>query len=306
MKWRGGLKAAVESGFVYSRLPDLWRLGRRRGVLILAYHNIIPDSVAAGGDSSLHLRRATFASQLDLLCDTCDVIPLERALQERAGPSRRPQAVITFDDAYRGAMTVGIQEVVDRGLPATVFVAPAFVGGRFFWWDALTPRGAPAPTDAFRARALNECRGMDEAVRRWAEECGCQTQTLHDAVACASLEELHAAAAKPGITFASHSWSHPNLPRLTATELDTELSRPLVWLRERFDRALPVLSYPYGLSSLAVEGAAAAAGYKAGVLVGGGWASAPVRDLFALPRLNVPAGLSRNGFVLRASGLLNH
>lgn len=305
MKWRDKLKAAVESGFVCSGLPALWRRGRGRGVLILAYHNIVPDGVTVGGDSSLHLPRSAFASQLDLLRETHDVIPLETALLGLAAPSRRPQVVITFDDAYRGAMTVGIREVVDRGLPVTVFVAPAFAGGQFFWWDALTPSGAPAPMDAFRARALNECRGMDEVVRRWAEHCGCHTQTLHDAAACASLEELRAAAAQPGITLASHSWSHPNLPRLTAAELETELSRPLVWLRERFDRVLPILSYPYGLSSPAVERAAAAAGYTAAVLVRGGWAPAPLRDLFALPRLNVPTGLSRSGFVLRASGLLN-
>lgn len=304
MTWREGLKATVESGLVASGLPPLLRRTRRDSVLILVYHNIVPDGVAIGGDTSLHLPREVFAAQLDLLRETHDVVPLEAVLVDGVAGARRPQAVITFDDAYRGALTVGIREVVDRGLPATVFVAPAFMGGQFFWWDALTASGARGPTESFRARALNECRGVNEAVRRWAEACGYQPQALPDVAACASEDELRAAALQPGITFGSHSWSHPNLARLTPTELDEELSRPLAWLRERFTCVLPVLSYPYGLSSPTVQRAAVTAGYRAGLLVHGGSVRSRQRNPFALPRWNVPAGLSRNGFMLRAAGLL--
>jgi hypothetical protein len=47
------------------------RLGlwvRRDALLVLTYHNIVPNREdASRGDSSLHLDRATFAEQLDLL-----------------------------------------------------------------------------------------------------------------------------------------------------------------------------------------------------------------------------------------------
>jgi hypothetical protein len=32
---------------------------------------------------------------------------------------------------------LGIPELVRRGLPATVFVAPALLDQRAFWWDRL-------------------------------------------------------------------------------------------------------------------------------------------------------------------------
>lgn len=301
--WRGELKATVEQALVSSGLPAVSRLIRRRSVLILAYHNVVPTGVAIGGDSSLHLPATTFAAQLDLLQTTHDIVPLDAVLNGQLVRGHRPRAVITFDDAYRGAVTIGIRELVTRALPATVFVAPAFLGGRFFWWDAMTQADTPGAAESFRKRALQEHRGADEAVRRWAERSGYHTRTLPDAAACASADELRAASSQPGVTLGSHSWSHPNLLRLTSTELREELTRPLVWLRERFEHVLPVIAYPYGLSSPAVESVAAAAGYSAGVLVSGGWMPLRPRNPFALPRLNVPAGLSVRGFLLRTAGL---
>lgn len=303
MTWRGELKATAERALLWSGLPALSRLIRRRRVLILAYHNVVAPGVAIGGDSSLHLSAANFAAQLDLLQATHDIVPLSAVLDGQLLRDDRPRAVITFDDAYRGAVTIGIRELVTRALPVTIFVAPAFVGGRFFWWDAMTPADTPGPTEAFRNRALEEYRGADDAVRRWAERSGHRTQTLPDAAACASADELRAASSQPGVAFGSHSWSHPNLARLTTAELREELTRPLAWLRERFERVVPVISYPYGLSSPAVESAAEAAGYRAGVLVSGGWMARRPRNPFALPRLSVPAAISQNGFRLQTAGL---
>ena len=303
MTFRDELKATVERGFVSSGLPAVARRGRRRGLLILAYHNIIPDGVTIDGESSLHLPVARFAGQLDLLRKTHDVVPLDSVLGDRPATGRRPRAVITFDDAYRGAVTRGIEEVVKRGMPATIFVAPAFVGGRRFWWDVMTPAGASGLSESFRRQALEECRGADDVVRRWGERLGYRPTQLPDEWACASEDELRAAAAQPGITVASHSWSHPNLCRLGRAELEEELARPAAWLSERFESVLPILSYPYGLSSPAVERVAAAAGYRAGVVIDGGWVSHRPRNPFALPRLNVPAGLSQTGFLLRTAGL---
>ena len=82
-----------------------------------------------------------------------------------------------------------------------------------------------------------------------------------------------------------------------------ELDRPLAWLRERFERVIPWLSYPYGRWSDSVAAAARRAGYRAALRVDGGWYRGGVGDLYSVPRLNVPAGVSGNGFSLRLGGL---
>ena len=51
-----------------------------------------------------------------------------------------------------------------------------------------------------------------------------------------------------------------------------------------------------------VSARAAATGYSAGLLVEGGWLTVGVGTNWDVPRYNVPAGLSTDGFRLRLSG----
>jgi peptidoglycan/xylan/chitin deacetylase (PgdA/CDA1 family) len=308
MSWRTRLRGVGERVLVASGVPRVTRARLRSDVLVLAYHNIVPAGAEVRGDRSLHLPLAAFTAQLDWLAARYEVVPLEHVLREsgdaRHAPPRRPRVVITFDDAYRGAVTVGVPELVARGLPATFFVAPAFVGGRSFWWDALALPGEAELDPEMRRHALHECRGEDAAVRQWARDMGRMERPVPEHAWCVSEAELCTAAHQPGISLGSHTWSHANLARLAEDELREELVRSLAWLRERVARMSGCLSYPYGSYSRHVARAAADAGYDAALRIDGGWMCEPAADRFALPRLNVPAGLSRNGFILRTAGLL--
>jgi peptidoglycan/xylan/chitin deacetylase (PgdA/CDA1 family) len=302
MEFRRHVKSTLERGALLSGIPRAMRWQRRGDVLVLAYHDIVPHGERETGDRSLHLPQARFAEQLDALVRTHDVIPLEHALGER--PGRRPAAVITFDDAYQGAVTAGVAELAKRGLPATIFVATAYVNGGDFWWDALTAAGAEGPAPSLRARALDECAGVDAAIRALAQrERLAIASSPPNYARGASERELAAAARERGITLGSHTHSHPNLPRIAPDTLRDELERPLAWLRERFAGVLPMLSYPYGSSSPLVERAAADAGYTAAFRIDGGWLPRGERALFALPRLDVPSRVSAAGFALRCAGL---
>lgn len=299
---RSALKRLTEAALLYGGPAVLSR--RRLGprTLILAYHNILPETARPGRDGSLHLARGAFGEQLDALGEHCDVIPLGQALTPWTGD--RPRVAITFDDAYHGAVTAGAAELARRNLPATFFVAPEFLGGRSFWWDSIAVPGSAILPDSARSYALDTCAGRDEQVRQWARLQGWNLDEPDPAARCTHEQDLLVALDHPGITLASHTWSHPNLPRLAGTELEMELRRPLEWLRERFVRVLDWLSYPYGLASPAVETAAAHAGYAAAVLVSGGWMGEATANRFTIPRLNVPAGISLEGFRLRLAGML--
>jgi peptidoglycan/xylan/chitin deacetylase (PgdA/CDA1 family) len=197
-----------------------------------------------------------------------------------------------------------VEELARRGLPATIFVAPAFVGGHSFWWDALMDRGASGRAFVeFRETVLELYRGEDQRIRAHAFEHGLIEEVPVGEMLVATEPELRTAAEIPGITFGSHSWSHPNLAALSLEELRHELTAPLHWLRERFDNVVPWLSYPYGLSTKLVEEATEAAGYLAALRVSGGWLPREPISRYGLPRLNVPSGLSGNGFALRTAGL---
>jgi peptidoglycan/xylan/chitin deacetylase (PgdA/CDA1 family) len=293
-------KRLVEAGILLSGAAAVSRLRRRGRGVVLAYHNVVEESSSDRGDTSLHIASARFRRHLNAIEQFCDVVPLSAIRDAPAG--NRPRVAITFDDAYRGAVRLALPELARRGLPATVFVPPAFVPDGTFWWDDIG-RLPGSLSDATRTTALNECRGRDAEVRRHYAEA-LRTLPPDPDLQCATEEELRSAVSAGEITLGSHTWSHPNLARATPSELADELSRPLAWLREHFPASCaPILSYPYGLESAGVRSAARDAGYTMGFRVTGGWLPAEPSDPFSLPRLNVPAGMSANGLALRLSGL---
>lgn len=303
---RAPAKRLIELSLCRLGVARLARLGRGADTIVLAYHNIVPHGEPVRGDGSLHLRQAEFAKHLDLVGRTHDVVSVS-ALLEPYASSGRPRAVITFDDACQGAVTAGVEELARRGLPATIFVAPAYTGGGSFWWDTVVDPSTGFLEAGVRRHALEALAGRDDEVRRWATANGMPLRAVPPHQTCATLEQLEAADAAGGVTFASHTWSHPNLTRLTSDLLQEELERPLAWLSERLRHVVPWVSYPYGLVSRRVAAAAAAAGYRGAFRVDGGWIRGDGRreDAFTLPRQNIPAGLSLKGFEARVSGLLS-
>lgn len=301
---RASFKKLAEAALLYGGLAHLSRRRVNGRALILAYHNIVPDRSAAGRDRSLHLPQRDLSLQLDLIQEHCEVVPLQEIL---AGtPGARPRVAITFDDAYRGAVTLGGAELARRALPATFFVAPGYLGDHSFWWDATAVPGAEGVSESIRNEALNAHRGQEKQIRAWVETRGWKLEEPGTWARCATESDLHSLLVHPGLQLGSHTMTHPNLTCLTETELEVELAQPREWLRQRFARVLDWLAYPYGLATPTVARAAEKAGYSAAVLVRGGWTGYPIADRYAIPRFNVPAGISANGFALRLAGMFCH
>jgi peptidoglycan/xylan/chitin deacetylase (PgdA/CDA1 family) len=296
------LKSAIERGTLLTGIPSLSRFLSRRRALVLLYHNVVMDRTAPTGELSLHLPLRDFSAQLDVLARVADVVPLDELVEGRAGASRRIRVAITFDDAYLDALTVAIPELVRRRMPATIFVPPGLFNRRP-WWDVVASRTQGEIPLARRTELLTKSAGdWQQILDDTGESLSGFGATSLPLIADES--QVIEAANQPGITIGSHTWMHPNLVAVSAQGLGAELERSLEWLQDRVPTHLPFVTYPYGLASQQVEEAARAAGYRAGFLAGGGWLPsdlAPHR--FHLPRYNVPAGLSLDGFRLRLSGL---
>lgn len=296
---RAALKSTAELVLARGGAARIARSLRRRQAVVLTYHNIRPDGASSAGDASLHLPRRAFIEQVEALRSTHEIVPLDALLEPVSDSRARPRAAITFDDTYRGAVTIGVDELQKRGIPATMFVAPGCLGDQTFWWDRLAVPSLGEIEPAVRHRALHQLAGQGHRIE--APAIGMPGSDMRSATE----SEIHEALARhPGLSVGSHSWSHPNLAALGAAELSEELDRPLAWLRQRFARATPWVSYPYGCFSDTVRAAAERAGYRGGVTLASGWVGPDAVDPFAIPRLNVPAGLSLDGFVARIAGVI--
>lgn len=254
----------------------------------------------------MHLPQRAFAHQLDQLLRTHTIVSLDDVLHQPIKSSSRPTVVLTFDDAYRGAVTAGVHELRARNLPATIFVAPSYLGGHPFWWDTLAPVNGDGLPPEVREHALEKEEGEEANIMAWAQRTNTPTFEVPSHATAATESELASALTHPGITFGSHTWSHPNLSEISPAKLARELQSPLQWLRERFaERTLPVISYPYGLANPQVWNAARHGGYEAGFMIDGGWLTKSMENRYAMPRLNIPAGVTADGFTLRTCGLIN-
>jgi len=270
--------------------------------LILAYHGIIPEGEAPAGERALFVAQRDFAMHLDMLAAEADVTALDRIDEPGDG---RPRVAITIDDAYRGAVIVGVRELAVRSLPATIFVAPGRLNNHVFWWDALAHRDAKFD-EKLRNHALYKLGGADERVRAWAARAGIPTcDELPTYAQTATTAELAAALRVAGITLGSHTWSHPNLASLEIAEVVTEVRRSREWLRAEFGpQVVDWLAYPYGLESPDARVAVAEASYAGALRIDGGWHAAAKYPPLARPRLSVGAGLSVAGLRARVHGAL--
>lgn len=284
------LKRPLERALSAPWVGSVTRRRTRGKRLILAYHGIVPEGAVGAGERSLFIPQREFAEHLDLLSEIADVARLDRIDEEGDG---RPRVAITIDDAYRGAVREGVDELVKRSMPATIFVATARLGGHVFWWDALSSeRGEMLP--ALRAFALTKLAGSDERVRAWAAAAALPTSDdLPDYARSATRDELRAAVRHRNITLGSHTWSHRNLAQLDINEIMSEVGRSRSALKNEFgDSVIDWLAYPYGIDSVAAQQAVAASSYTGAVRISGGWHMAASTPPFARPRLNIPAGLS--------------
>ena len=234
---------------------------------------------------------------------TYDVVPVgELADRAGGGGSVHGLAAITFDDAYNGVFEHALPVLAAAGLPSTISVVSGFADHpAYTWWDTLGARGLLS--DKIRDVALSTCRGLGPEVLA-AADAALPAGALPHVFLPASWDRIAAAAAngRDGVDLGSHTVRHPNLMTLTDTELDEEMSRSRREIHDRIGKEPEVMAYPYGLWDPRVLGAASRAGYRIGLTLdvrafaGGG-------DLLAVPRINVPAGISLDALACWAAGI---
>ena len=170
-----GPRRAIKRGLASAGgvLPSARRPAQ--GATLLIYHRI-----GDGTPDELDIEAAAFDAQVALLAEQ-PVRSLDAALDALDRGSTSPSVVLTFDDGFAGVYEHAWPRLRDAGLPFTIYLATAYVGG-VMRWPGSTATGAPG-------------RGLT-----WAQ-----------------LEEL---AASELVTIANHTHTHALPEQLSVAELD--------------------------------------------------------------------------------------
>ena len=110
---------------------------RRTRFGVLAYHRV---GLAAQDPWGLSISPQHFDEQLTVLGDLGTIVRLGDGLDDSAGRrfrSHRPRFSITFDDGYVDNLRNAVELLERHDVPATVFIATAFIDQPAFWWDVL-------------------------------------------------------------------------------------------------------------------------------------------------------------------------
>lgn len=97
---------------------------------VLAYHAV--GSCELEHDPyQLYVSSESFVAQMEFLKRHRDVVSLEELVRA----PRRDKVALTFDDAYAVLLTEALPVLQRLGLPSTIFVPTAFIGGTNAWLE---------------------------------------------------------------------------------------------------------------------------------------------------------------------------
>lgn len=266
--------------------------------LILAYHNIVQPTGSCVGDSSLHLSAESFESQLKIAREEADLVSLPELLSSHGKSGVR--IAITFDDAYKGCISHGLQLCSLYGVRPTIFVAPDLLG-MYTPWDVRSMRGQWSESE--RWHFLSEESGIAAAA------CTKVCDVLPDDYRIARIDELREAAMRFSLDIGNHTMKHINMAVAEKAVIVEETASAQAFLEAHFgDMTHRYLAYPYGNVPAGSALGALANLFDAAFLVSGGWIdkrqelASEMR--LVLNRLNIPAAASIRNFRARLRGRL--
>lgn len=279
---------------------------RKRSLLVLIYHRVVPEADPLLPDEP---DAAGFAAQMDTVARSFNVLPLVDGVRRLySGRLPRRAVCVTFDDGYANNFDVALPILKMHGIPATVFVAPAFLsGGRMFNDTVIEAlRRAPAELDlediGFGRLTLPDAASRVQAIAkilptlkyRPQHERLALSETIAERVGVAlpsdlmmtedQVRRLH----ENGIEVGAHTMTHPIL-----TNLEEPMARrEIVDSKARLEAIVgsPVVSFafPNGRPGRDYQAQhvrlVQAAGFELAVSTAWG-AATPTSDLFQIPRI---------------------
>ena len=307
-----------------------------KGILILCYHGVVPDS-----HSGEFLYRNTvsireFSNQLEFLSRRFHFISpseLTTAAIERKSLPERP-ALISFDDGYRNNLLYAAPVLRKFGISSLFSVVTGLIGTRNVLWSEMVNfcvldwpgktmpfpqkeggyKAIPlpsAPEDRVRTAHMvrQSCKEMDSArLEQYmgllrSEVPSVRMELYDELLAFMSWDEVRRLNSQ-GFAIGSHTVSHPILSRIP----DAELRRQIGTSKQRIENETGApchwLVYPNGQKpdySPEVFCRAREVGYKMGFAATGGYGRLE-RELFEIDRIGVPGHRTMAEFEASVSG----
>lgn len=231
---------------------------------ILNYHRVLaaPDPLL-DGDPDI----AAFRSQMEMLAECFNVLPLREAVQMLHTERMPARAVcITFDDGYRSIYELALPILQEFNFPATVFVTSGHIGNGNMWNDRIVESIRRMPTGRLdlqefgmgvrhlefthdRVRTVKEV--TQSAKYRSLSERQSLTLLLEELAGGTGpdlmlTEEMVLSLSHHGIEIGAHTVTHPILINLDDTTARKEITESKEMLEALLGTSVELFAYPNG------------------------------------------------------------
>ena len=280
--------------------------GGPASLLVLIYHRVLPCADPLLPDEP---DAVAFAAQMDLIRQNFNILPLREAVARLARHELPARAVcITFDDGYANNCELALPILAQRGIPATVFVAPGFLSGGRMFNDTVIEALRHAPEDfdlsdmglghytlqdsQARVKAVSSILPVlkylpaAERLARASDIAERAGSTLPSDLMMSEeqVRRLH----RNGIEIGAHTVNHPILARLDDDTARREIAESKARLESITGSAVTSFAYPNGGPGADYTRRDVALAREAGfdLAVSTAWGAATAsRDAFQIPRI---------------------
>lgn len=270
-----------------------WWIRRRRAIVVLTFHRILPPDEFACTSSTPGMVASADAFQAlaQYLSRECVALNLAGSEESRHSRHGRPRVLLTFDDGWLDTARVAYPIARKYGLPIAIFVCPGLTARHFPFWPERVVAHSRRRGEATAAALVERLKHQPAAEReRWMDDL--PAPEGEPMAATMTWDDIGTLAAGQ-VEFGSHTVNHEMLPRIPLALARDELTQSRETLRARLG-SCDTFAYPNGDHSAEVRKLVQEAGYRwAFTTQPGLWT--PESDPFLLPRVNVSEDKLRDG-----------
>jgi peptidoglycan/xylan/chitin deacetylase (PgdA/CDA1 family) len=321
------------------QVPRALSWANRRKIVILMYHGFTDSPAHTGVENfqGLHLHVDMFQAHLEYLRNHFSIISLETLMDHYLHGRTLPPnpVVVTMDDGFRSNYTLAFPLLRKYQVPATIFLATAFVDEKRHQWadrveyavdhatpDALAALSAEYATDGnpglSRGGSLVQLKARLKSIPQ--EQRAAIVEAIEDRLACSLLtapeipaiyqplewSEIEEMRGTGLVSFGNHTVSHFILSRCTPEVVREELSVAKRVIEERTGAPCPLFCYPNGARGdfdARTRDIVQEVGHMCALTTVAGFNDAR-SDVYGLKRVGVLNGQSFADFVMTVAGVV--
>lgn len=255
------------------QIHHIFRYINREKVVVLAYHGVVESRPSFPLWGQLEYKR--FKEQVDHICRFYNVISIDWLADYLNGNRNLPNnsVLITFDDGYRNNYEVAYPLLLQKNIPATIFITTNFLtSGELLWFDQIAVslhsyRGPlPIPflnldisiTDENRGdqieMLIQKCKTLDpmkrqnllDNLKKLPDDKLPVNSKLQEILEPIRLDQVKELDRSPLITIGAHTADHEILTKCSLEEAESQILQSKKTLEKILEKPVHSFAYPNG------------------------------------------------------------